>query len=717
MAFAAVRARTSGAQTSDSTTHVISMPGGTTTASDVLLCFFSNDGAPSLSTGSTGWAPLGSLAQGSALTGSVWWKRASGSDALTLTTSNAQQSTHVTISVRNAADPVAYSNSSAPSPYVVFPTVSPPQGYSDYLCFASIHTDSSSTTSQAVVGLPSGFGTLQSQNPSGNQSAATFTCEGTFGPVSYLAPSSATLDFGEDWVSFTVALAFEQHDAPSGSLTEPVIRSAASSWTGATGNVTVGRPPGLAAGDLMLAWLVASAQEYPPLAGLQWDRADTTVFQDSAWDHPQLVVSTKLFQRITTANDVAQPSFVFSRTGSGSTAGQIAVHITVFKAGTFNPAAPLSNYGNFTWEDYYATGGHFITSITTVNRGILMGFFGCYTAGATLWYPTSPGTMNYIGRESTGWCSLGAYWQYPPSSGSTSPYTVSLESGTARFTSLAILVNPASGVAQIRTGRGVASGVGKGTKSAGKVFSRTGQGVARGAGRGIQARATSFGSTGRGVAVGAGRGIRAQGIGAALATVGTYLTAASGTSAAVPVPAGVASGTVVAVALWLDAAASLAVTPATNFTELASPPETTGVVCSTRLFWTQASGADSGVYTFSWTGAHVREAVAFTLGRTASLAGTPFDGTARASSAGVVVSASPAVSGTAGQVDELAVWIGGASAQTNWAGPPGWRVPVAATGTRLAVAAVQVTAGGATGAVSGAAATGWGVGWGDAWGQ
>src|SRR3954468_4752203 len=188
MAFAAVRARTNGSQNTDSTSHVIAMPGGATTGPDVLLCFFSCDGAPSTSTTSPGWSSLGSVAGGGAShTGSIWWKRATGTDALTLTTSSTQQSTHITISVRNAADPVATSDSSSPSPYVVFSKVYPPQGAADYLCFASVHTDSSATTSQSLT-APDLFINLQSKNPTTTQSAATFTSEREVSGVDYLWP-------------------------------------------------------------------------------------------------------------------------------------------------------------------------------------------------------------------------------------------------------------------------------------------------------------------------------------------------------------------------------------------------------------------------------------------------------------------------------------------------------------------------------------------------
>src|SRR4051812_7518141 len=260
------------------------MPGGTTTATDVLLCFFSSDGGVSISP-SGGWALLGSVSLGAPCTGSVWWKRATGVDALTLTTSSAQQSTHITISVRNAANPQAVFQYGDTSPYMMFSGVSPPQGYSDYLCIASVTTDSSTTTSQSMTALPPNFGTLTSRNPTTTQSAATFTCEGNFAAVPYLEPGSAIMNSPEEWVSFTVAMAFEPHDAPTGSLTQPVIRSVSGGWVAGAGIVVVPRPAGLVAGDLMVAWLVASHEERY-ITDCNWDRADAVLMQEDGRANP-----------------------------------------------------------------------------------------------------------------------------------------------------------------------------------------------------------------------------------------------------------------------------------------------------------------------------------------------------------------------------------------------------------------------------------------------
>lgn len=713
MAFPTTRARASGAQNSDSTTHVIAMPGGTTTPGDVILVFFSCDGAVSIDS-TPGYTGLGRLAQGGDCTHAVVWRRATGTDALTITTNTAQQSTHISISVSNATDPQAMLDQGDSAPWVTFSALSPTQGATDYLCIIGMGVDSSTGASQSVVGVPAEFGDLTSQNPSGVNSASTFTCESEV-TNSSLAPLYATLNHPEQWVSSTVAMAFELHESPTGSLTQPVIRSESSSWVAATGNVIVPRPSGLGVGDLMLAFLVASHEERD-IFSCNWDRSDAIIWwldgRDPGWVSPYQA-SARLFARIATADDVAQPSFVFTR----SWGGQVGVHITAFEAGTFNPTNPLADGMNaFVWDDpNYWTSSHFISSATAVNQGILMGFFGCSTEGNAWSYPTSS-PMNFVGRITTGWLASGVYWQYSPSSGDTSPYYVQFSASTSQFLSLAIVVQPLAAVARIRSGRGAARGAPRGWRDTSHGHLRTGKAAGAGAGHGTSARATVAGQGGKGVAALGATGVRSGGVGSAVAAVGDYLPVASGTSAAVPVPAGVSSGRTVLVALWLDAAASLSVTKPANFTELTSPPETATTVSSTRLFWTQASGSDTGTYTFSWTGAHRYEGVALLLARTRSSGApaSPFEDAARASSAGVVVSTTPAVSGTASAVDRLGLWVGGASSQADWAPPEGWRLVVA--GARLAVACQRRDAG-ATGSVTGQGSGGWARGWGDAWGH
>lgn len=90
-----------------------------------------------------------------------------------------------------------------------------------------------------------------------------------------------------------------------------------------------------------------------------------------------------------------------------------------------------------------------------------------------------------------------------------------------------------------------------------------------------------------------------------LRSVGTYLGGAASTTAALAIPTGAGapqSGDVALAYVYKDNAA--AVTPAAGFTEIAA------VSCTDHnqhVFWKRLTAADSGTYSFSWTGSVWRE--------------------------------------------------------------------------------------------------------------
>lgn len=184
---------------------------------------------------------------------------------------------------------------------------------------------------------------------------------------------------------------------------------------------------------------------------------------------------------------------------------------------------------------------------------------------------------------------------------------------------------------------------------------------------------------------------------------GTYLSGSTTTTAAVPVPSGVASGHVILVHLYKESTAS--VTPPAGFTELAPAPTTTGNVISHHVFWKRATGSDSGTYSFTWTGSAYREAVAERYtGCIAS--GSPVDaynGAGRSSSGTVT----PAVTVTTTGPDRLLVWSG-----ANWSSGT-WTPPSAGgtwterydSGDCLTIATREQTASGSSGSVTGECAT------------
>ena len=239
MTLATVRARAQGSQTSDSTTHPITLP--TTVAGDLLLVAFASDTATAtVSTSSTGWAILASIPQGATTnhTGSVLWKRATGSDALTVNTSTAEQSTHISISIQSGNTPEETDANGGSASSTTPTAISPSGGTGDYLCVLCSFTDSSTGTTQSF-GTASGFSNVTTQNPTTTQSAATNTQERGYTAVSSFTPGAVSLGTAEQWVSITVAVPYLP---PSGTTYTKTGTSAARGAPG--GGKVVTKAPG-----------------------------------------------------------------------------------------------------------------------------------------------------------------------------------------------------------------------------------------------------------------------------------------------------------------------------------------------------------------------------------------------------------------------------------------------------------------------------------------
>lgn len=126
------------------------------------------------------------------------------------------------------------------------------------------------------------------------------------------------------------------------------------------------------------------------------------------------------------------------------------------------------------------------------------------------------------------------------------------------------------------------------------------------------------------------------------------LAGASAANAAVPVPAGGANLHIAIVGLYLESTATITTVPAgfTNKVNLATSAGSRGRLA---VYWKRLTGADSGTYTFAWTGSTFRSGISgLWSGRVTS--GDPFDGTVgTAESVAAVttlnVSTSPALAG------------------------------------------------------------------------
>lgn len=122
-------------------------------------------------------------------------------------------------------------------------------------------------------------------------------------------------------------------------------------------------------------------------------------------------------------------------------------------------------------------------------------------------------------------------------------------------------------------------------------------------------------------------------------SAGTFLTGASAASAVVAVPASVAVDDVIVAVLYKENSA--AVTPPAGFTQLSAVNSLVGNQTFTQyVFWKRATAADSGTYTFSWTGSVWRSGQAFRYTGCIKT-GSPFRDSASAASTVAVTNSPP----------------------------------------------------------------------------
>jgi hypothetical protein len=210
-----VAARNTGRTTTTNTTsHAITLPTGIT-AGDLLVVVFSVDGNPTVTvdTGASGnnWNKLGQASNSTTVTGAIFWKVAEGSDALTLTTSASEQSSHVSLRITGHASgtPISGTSANGSSTNSDPPNHTPPNGSNAYLWIATRSGDST-TVATAGPTTPGTFGQLQTIAAAGTNGASTNTAEYT-ATASSVNPGTFT-SATEQWVSYTLAI----EPAPSG---------------------------------------------------------------------------------------------------------------------------------------------------------------------------------------------------------------------------------------------------------------------------------------------------------------------------------------------------------------------------------------------------------------------------------------------------------------------------------------------------------------------
>lgn len=196
-----------GTSTTDTDTHPVTLP-STTNPGDLIVVVFSADQNPTVdvntSVSGNNWRKLGQASQGSDVTGAIFWKIAEGSDALTVTTSNNQQSTHICFRITgvmiNATD---FSGTSATgsSTNANPPSHTPPNGTQNYLVIATHSSDAQVVASAA----PSGYGNLTTQTATGSNGASTSVADRTAASISSEDPGVFTTA-NEQWVAWTLMI-------------------------------------------------------------------------------------------------------------------------------------------------------------------------------------------------------------------------------------------------------------------------------------------------------------------------------------------------------------------------------------------------------------------------------------------------------------------------------------------------------------------------------
>lgn len=215
MAFPVVAARNSGRTTATNTTsHAITLPSGIS-AGDLLVVVFACDGNPTISvdTGVSGsnWNALTQGANGSIVSSNVFWKIAEGGDALTLTTSASEQSSHVSLRITGGYS-VTGTSANGSSTNSNPPNHAGHDGTQDYLWIATRAGDS---TVLATV-APTNFANLQSLAAAGTGGASVNTAERSINSASQ-DPGTFT-SASEQWVSYTLAVSPVNTGHGSGSV-------------------------------------------------------------------------------------------------------------------------------------------------------------------------------------------------------------------------------------------------------------------------------------------------------------------------------------------------------------------------------------------------------------------------------------------------------------------------------------------------------------------
>lgn len=206
---------------------------------ELLLCVFSVDGNPTVS--ASDWNKLGQGSNGTDVTQAIFWKISNGNDTLTVTTSNNQQASAVTLRIRNASAVVfreffngSSTNSSPSDLYMSFKQ--------SYLWIVTRSGDSTVVATAA----PTNYGNLQTATAGGTSGASTNTAE--YQVFTNLQEPGNFTSNTEQWVAATLAV-IPRYGLPYQSAIE--LESEPTSTNTTSGSMTF--PPGLTGGGVLFS--------------------------------------------------------------------------------------------------------------------------------------------------------------------------------------------------------------------------------------------------------------------------------------------------------------------------------------------------------------------------------------------------------------------------------------------------------------------------------
>ena len=197
MAAPTVSTRGGNVQATTTTSHAITLP-SSVGSTDLVICVFTADGAPTCSTSSTGWFKLGQASNSTIVTQAIFFTW--GNNALTVTTSASVTSSHITLRIPGGGVP--WGQSANGSSTNSNPPAETPGFTSDYLFIATRGGDANVQATLA----PSGYSNLTTQTGA-STGASTATSEKTATGVGTSAEDPGTFTSAtEQWVCWTLSV-------------------------------------------------------------------------------------------------------------------------------------------------------------------------------------------------------------------------------------------------------------------------------------------------------------------------------------------------------------------------------------------------------------------------------------------------------------------------------------------------------------------------------